>query len=50
MRKWWFTRSETFSRMCGEKVTHGEVILTNIGIMALLAACGLAEWIGGLPW
>ena len=48
VQDWWHKRSETFSRCAGDDITNGEVVLTNVAIIVIIAACGFAEWIGGL--
>ena len=45
VQKGWRSRSVTFSGLCGEEFTHGEVVLTHAAIIGLLLACGLAEFI-----
>ena len=39
----WHTKSETFSFLCEEKVTYGEVALTMVGMLALV----MLVFIGG---
>lgn len=55
IKNWWHAKSETFSQLCateeGETFTHGQVVLANLGAIALIAACILAEWLeGGAAW
>ena len=51
LQSWWGATSETFSRLCGtedgETFTHGEVVLANLGVVALVALCMVAEWLEG---
>lgn len=42
-KRLWATRSETFSFLCEEKVTYGEVALTMAGMLALV----MLVFIGG---
>lgn len=44
---WLRAESQTFTALCGERFTHGEVLLAHLFIIAMLAACGLAEWLEG---
>lgn len=39
--------NDLFTWLCGERVTHGEVIATGLGIFALLLACSIAECLMG---
>lgn len=41
------TRSETFSFLCEEKVTYGEVLATVVGFVALMAFVALSGFIAG---
>lgn len=45
-------KSETFSMLCGETFTHGEVIVAHLAVAGLFLVCGLAEWLegGGASW
>lgn len=49
---WLNAKSETFSMLCGETFTHGEVIVAHLAVAGLFLACGLAEWLekGGASW
>ena len=49
---WLNAKSETFSMLCGETFTHGEVLAAHAAVVVLLLACGLAEWLegGGASW
>lgn len=42
------TRSETFSYLCEEKVTYGEVALTMVGLLGVMAVAVLGGFIFGL--
>ena len=41
------TRSETFSCLCGETVTYGEVVLTMVGFAAVMAMVMIGGFIFG---
>lgn len=41
------TRSETFSCLCGESVTYGEVLATVVGFVALMAFVAVSGFIAG---
>lgn len=41
------TRSETFSYICGETVTYGEVVLTMVGFAAVMAVVMIGGFIFG---
>lgn len=41
------TRSETFSCLCGETVTYGEVVLTMAGFSAVMAIVMIGGFIFG---
>lgn len=41
------TKSETFSYLCGETVTYGEVAMTMAGFFAFMAAAVLGGFIMG---
>ena len=43
MMQWWDGRSATFTRLTGESFSHGEVLLTALGVLTMLIACGIAE-------
>lgn len=49
---WLNAKSETFSMLCGETFTHGEVIVAHLAVAGLFLVCGLAEWLekGGASW
>ena len=41
------TKSETFSFLCGEKVTYGEVAMTMVGFAAVMAIVMIGGFIFG---
>lgn len=41
------TKSETFSYICGEAVTYGEVLATVVGFVALMAFVAVSGFIAG---
>ena len=41
------TKSETFSCLCGETVTYGEVVLTMLGLLGFMAVAVLGGFIFG---
>ena len=41
------TKSETFSYICGETVTYGEVVLTIVGFAAVMAIVMIGGFIFG---
>lgn len=41
------TKSETFSCLCGETVTYGEVVLTMVGFAAVMAMVMIGGFIFG---
>ena len=41
------TRSETFSFLCDERVTYGEVLATVVGFVALMAFVAVSGFIAG---
>lgn len=43
--KWWDSRSLTFSHLCDEEFTHGQVVVTHLAIVLLLIACIIADTI-----
>lgn len=51
IQAWLSAESKSFTALCGERFTHGEVILTGIGTMAIiyLAIVGawIASWLAG---
>lgn len=46
-KRLWVTRSETFSYLCEEKVTYGEVALTMAGFSAVMAIVMIGGFIFG---
>ena len=47
IRKLAKTKSETFSYICGETVTYGEVVLTMVGFAAVMAMVMIGGFIFG---
>ena len=45
--QWLNCESATFSRLCGERFTHKEVVYAHLFLVVLLAACCVAEWLEG---
>lgn len=45
--QWLNSESATFSRLCGERFTHKEVVLAHLFFVVFLAACIVAEWLEG---
>ena len=45
--KWLNSESEIFTLLCGECFTHREVLLMHTYLVAMLTACGVAEWLEG---
>lgn len=43
----WHTESETFSYLCEEKVTYGEVAVTMLGIAAFVAVMFVGGYLFG---
>ena len=41
------TKSETFSYICGETVTYGEIVLTMVGFAAVMAVAVLGGFLMG---
>ena len=35
VREWWNAKSGSYSRLCGEEFTHGEVVNVHLGIIAM---------------
>lgn len=46
-KRLWTTKSETFSFICEEKVTYGEVALTMVGFSAVMAMVVIGGFIFG---
>lgn len=46
--KWLEKTNKTFSLLVGENVTNKEVVLAHVGVIAVVAACCLAEWTNNL--
>ena len=50
LKKWWNERSETFTLLCGtegDTFTHGEVVLTHVGLAAFFVVLGVAGMLEG---
>ncbi len=47
VKQWLSQKSETFSAICGETFTHGEVLLTHLGFVAVVILLLVAEWLEG---
>lgn len=45
--QWFNNESATFSRLCGERFTHKEVVYAHLFLVVLLAASFVAEWLEG---
>lgn len=46
-KRLWATKSETFSYLCEESVTYGEVLATVVGFVALMAFVAVSGFIAG---
>lgn len=46
-KRLWATKSETFSFLCEEKVTYGEVAVTMLGIAAFVAVMFVGGYLFG---
>lgn len=46
-KRLWATKSETFSFLCDERVTYGEVLATMTGFVALMAFVAVSGFIAG---
>ena len=46
-KMWLGAKSKTFSALCGEDVTHKEVIIAHAACMLLIVVCGVAAWLEG---
>ena len=46
--KWYCSRSETFSLLCGEDFTHGDVLKIHLGIVAMLLMGAIVNGLGTL--
>ena len=44
---WWHGESRSFTALCGESFTHGEVLLTCGGILLFMAILQIAGWLAG---
>jgi len=47
LNRWLRAESTTFTLLCGERFTHREVLLAHLFLIAMLATCGVAEWLEG---
>lgn len=43
----WATKSETFSTLCEESVTYGDVAMTMVGLAVLVAVMAVSGFIFG---
>ena len=43
----WHTQSETFTALCDERVTYGDVVKTIVGLTALMAVVFLGGYLMG---
>lgn len=46
-KRLWATKSETFSFLCEEKVTYGEVAMTMAGLLGFMALAAVGGFIFG---
>lgn len=46
-KMWLGAKSKTFSALCGEDITHKEVIIAHAALMLLIVVCGVAAWLEG---
>lgn len=46
-KMWLGAQSKTFSALCGEDITHKEVIIAHAAFMLLIVVCGVAAWLEG---
>lgn len=47
-KRLWATKSETFSFLCEEKVTYGEVAMTMAGLLGFMALAAVGGFIFGV--
>jgi hypothetical protein len=47
LKEWLGTRSATFSRLCGEDFTRGEVVKAHAVFLLLIVALNVAAWLEG---
>ena len=47
-KDWLVKKNEPFSLLGGENFTNKEIVLAHVYVVALVAACCLAEWIYNL--
>lgn len=48
MKNWYYSRSETFSLLCGEDFTRADVIRIHLGIVAMLLMGAIVNSLGTL--
>ena len=48
IESWLAKKNEPFSLLGGENFTNKEIVLAHVYVVALVAACCLAEWINSL--
>ena len=48
IENWLAKKDEPFSLLGGENFTNKEIVLAHVYVVALVAACCLAEWINSL--
>lgn len=48
IKNWLAKKNKPFSLLGGENFTNKEVVLAHVGIIIMVAACCLAEWIYNL--
>ena len=48
IESWLAKKDEPFSLLGGENFTNKEIVLAHVYVVALVAACCLAEWINSL--
>ena len=45
IESWLAKKNEPFSLLGGENFTNKEIVLAHVGIVVMLLACSLAEWL-----
>jgi len=52
IKSWWNAKSEMATAILGDgdTFTHGEVVLTNLGLLAFFLLIGFIEAKGGTAW
>ncbi len=50
IKRWWFLKSETFTKLAGEgdTFTHGDVVLAHLGLLAFLLLLCIVGGIGNI--